>query len=132
MPEVSSSELRRFGLTVGGMFLVLGALSRWRGHVWPPIVFWTLGGLLLAPAVVLPGWLRPVQRAWMGLGAVLGEVNGRILLTLVFYLVLTPVGFILRRFVRDPLDRTLDDGRPSAWIPRAREPVERARYEQQF
>ena len=38
MPGASSSELRRFGLTVGGIFLLLGGLSRWRGHTWPPIV----------------------------------------------------------------------------------------------
>ena len=132
MPGASASELRRFGFMVGGMFLVLGGISRWRGHVWPPVVFWTVGTLLVAPALVLPTALGPVQRAWMRFGSALGEVNGRIILTVMFYLVLVPVGFVLRRFVRDPLDRDLDDGRETNWIARVPQPLDRARYEQQF
>jgi len=117
---------------VGGMFLVLGGISRWRGHVWPPVVFWTVGTLLIAPALVLPAALGPVQRAWMRFGSALGEINGRIILTVMFYLVLVPVGFVLRRFVRDPLDRDLDDGRETNWVARVPQPLDRARYEQQF
>jgi len=132
MPGASASELRRFGLMVGGMFLVLGGISRWRGHVWPPVVFWTVGTLLVVPALVVPAVLGPVQRAWMRFGSALGEVNGRIILTVMFYCVLVPVGFVLRRFVRDPLDRDLDDGRATNWIARVAQPLDRARYEQQF
>jgi saxitoxin biosynthesis operon SxtJ-like protein len=132
MPGASSSELRRFGLTVGGMFVLLGLVSWWRGHIRPPLVFWTLGALLLAPALVAPLLLEPVRRAWMRFGMLLGEVNGRIILTVLFYLVIAPVGFVLRRFVRDPLDRSLTDDRPSNWIKRERRPLDPARYEQQF
>ena len=132
MTGASASELRRFGLTVGGMFLLLGGLSRWRGHVWPPLVMWTIGVLLVVPGLVVPLALAPVQRAWMRFATVLGEVNSRIILGVFFFVVIAPVGFVLRRLVRDPLDRRLDDDKPTNWVPRARVPVERARYEQQF
>jgi Saxitoxin biosynthesis operon protein SxtJ len=132
MPGASSSELRRFGLTVGGIFVLLGALSRWRGHTWPPIVFVTVGVLLFVPGLVAPLVLGPVQRVWMRFAAILGEVNSRIILTVFFYLVLAPVGWVLRVFVRDPLDRALDAKRESDWIKREPRPLERARYEQQF
>ena len=131
MKGASRAELRRFGLTVGGAFLALGALSAWRGHVWPPRVFWVAGVLLMVPGLLAPAVLGPVQRAWMRGAVVLGRVNGCIILTALFFLVIWPVGR-LRRFFRDPLDRALDDGRASNWIKRERVPVDPARYERQF
>jgi hypothetical protein len=127
----STSELRRFGMTVGGAFVVLGGLSRWRGHDTAPLVMWTLGALLIAPGLVAPRVLGPVRRGWMRAGMALGEVNGRIILTVLFYVVLVPVGFVLRR-LRDPLDRSLTDARASVWTRRARQPVDPATYERQF
>ena len=68
----------------------------------------------------------------MRFGMALGEVNGRIILTVMFFLVIAPLGFVLRTFGRDPLDRSLADGKVSNWIKRAPAPVDRTRYEQQF
>jgi len=127
----SKAELRKFGLTVGGAFLVLGTISWWRGHEWPPRVLWTLGVLLFVPGALLPGVLGPVQRGWMAFATVLGHVNTRIILTVFFYLIMTPVGFVIRLF-RDPLDRSLKDRTRSQWVKRERQPVDLARYERQF
>jgi hypothetical protein len=131
MAGLSSRELRRFGLTVGGAFLLLGTLSWWRGHELPPRVLWTLAGLLLVPAVLAPAVLRPVQHWWMRGAMVVGEFNSRVILGVFYFVVIAPVGFVLRRF-RDPLDRSLTDGRASDWIRRERTPVDPARYERQF
>ena len=131
MQPLSAVELRRFGLTVGGVFLALGVLSRVRGHDVAPFVLWTIGVLLVAPALVAPRVLAPIQRVWMRAGALLGEVNSRIILTVLFYGVFAPVGLVMRR-IRDPLDRSWRDGRASNWIRRPREPVDPARYERQF
>src|SRR5690349_3307178 len=127
----SKAELRKFGLTVGGAFLVLGTVSWWRGHEWPPRVLWTLGVLLVVPGALFPGVLGPVQRGWMAFATALGHVNTRIILTVLFYLVMTPVGFVMRLF-RDPLDRSLKEGRTSQWVKRAPQPVDVGRYERQF
>ena len=129
--RLSNAELRKFGLTVGGAFVVLAAVSWWRGHELPPRVLATLGVALLVPGLVFPSLLGPVQRAWMGLAMVLGHVNTRIILTVVYYAVMTPVGLVMRLF-HDPLDRTLTDGRTSQWMRRTPQPVELGRYERQF
>jgi hypothetical protein len=129
--SLSKAELRKFGLTVGGAFLVLGSISWWRGHEIPPRVLWTLGTLLIVPGALFPGVLGPVQRAWMKFALALGHFNTRIILTVLYYLVMTPVGFILRLF-RDPLDRSLKDRSSSQWIKRESRPVEIGRYERQF
>jgi hypothetical protein len=127
----SVAELRKFGVTVGIAFAVLGTISWWRGHELPPRVLWTLGGLLFVPGLLIPAALRPVHRGWMALALVLGHVNTRIILTVLYYVVMTPVGLVMRRF-RDPLDRSLRDAKDSQWIKRTPEPVSPERYERQF
>jgi hypothetical protein len=112
-------ELRRFGLTVGGAFVLLAAASAWRGHAIPP------------PALIAPRILGPVERWWMRFAEALGRVNTRIILAILYCLVITPFGLV-RRWFQDPLDRRMRDGRPSVWVPRPRAPVDPARYRQQF
>jgi hypothetical protein len=134
MGGASKGELRRFGLQVGGAFLVFGSMSWWRGHTVPPLVLWTLGVCLFVPALVAPRLLVPAHRFWFGpvmkVAARIGEVVSRVILGLMFYLVFTPVGLVMRRF-RDPLDRQLD-AKPSDWHRRERRAVDPASYEQQF
>jgi saxitoxin biosynthesis operon SxtJ-like protein len=127
----SLRELRRFGLTVGAAFVLLALISAWRGHSLPPRVLGVAGAFLLVGALAAPRLLEPVERGWMRFAEVLGRVNTRIVLTLVYCLVITPAG-VLRRWVNDPLDRRMRDGRPSVWVARPRRPVDPARYRQQF
>jgi Saxitoxin biosynthesis operon protein SxtJ len=124
-------ELRGFGLTVGGAFVLLAAASAWRGHTVPPRVLGTLGVLLVVPALIAPRILTPVERWWMRFAEALGRVNTRIILTVLYCLVITPVGLV-RRWLGDPLDRRMRDGRSSVWILRPRAPVDPERYRQQF
>ncbi len=128
---LSKAELRKFGLTVGTAFAVFGAISWWRGHELPPLVLWAVATLLIVPGALFPSVLGPVHRGWMAFAMVLGHVNTRIILTALYYLVMTPVGLVMRLF-RDPLDRSLKDARDSQWIRRDQTPVEPARYERQF
>ena len=131
MSGVSRSELRKFGLTVGGAFIVLGAVSWWRGHDIAPRVLWMLGVLLLVPGAVAPSLLRPIQHGWMKAAGVLGNVNTRIILGAFFYVVLTPVGLVMRLF-RDPLNLRFDNNSESTWVRRTAESADPASYERQF
>ena len=129
--RVSNADLRKFGLTVGGAFALFGAISWWRGHETPPRVLWTLSVLLVVPGALFPAVLRPVHKGWMAFAEVLGRVNTRIILTALYYLVMTPVALIMRLF-RDPLNRSLRHPGQSDWIKRTAEPVDPERYERQF
>ena len=131
MEQPSKRALRKFGVSVGLAFLALGAVSRWRGHELPPRILWTLCVLLVVPGLLAPAMLAPVQRAWMAFAEVLGAFNTRVILGLLFYVVFTPVGFVMRLF-HDPMTRSLRDAQRSQWVRRKVEPVDRARYEQQF
>ena len=130
MHEPSRAALRKFGLSVGGVFLLLGAVSWWRGgSAWPFLT--GAGSPLVALGLVAPGLLVPVERVWMRAAEVLGRINTRIILSVLFFVVFTPVG-VLRRWRHDPLNRRMHDGRPTNWTPRERKPVDPARYRHQF
>ena len=97
-------ELRNFGLIVGGIF---GLIALWplviRGE---GIKLWAcwVAAVLLVPAVVAPAVLKPVHRGWMKVGHVMGWINTRILLGIVFYGIVTPLGRIGRLLGRDSMN----------------------------
>jgi hypothetical protein len=111
-------QLRRFGLTVGGIFALIG--------LWPAVFrgqafrLWALGpGLVLVlGALVLPRSLSHVHRVWMAAAEGLGWINTRILLSVVFYVVVTPMGFVMRRFAQDPMRRRFEPGVGTYRVPK--------------
>ncbi len=117
---MSPSELRRFGFTVAIPLAILASLGAWRGHTILPALLGGLAAALGGLAVLAPGLLGPVEKVWMAGAHALGSFNTRVLLGLVYFLVMTPIGVIMRWVVGwDPLDRRLRD-RPSYWIERKR------------
>lgn len=101
--------MRSFGLTVGGVFaLVFGTLIpliRGRGlSTWA----WIVGGLLIVPALIYPKSLVPVHKVWMGAAEILGRINSRIILGIIYFLLFTPLGLFIRLVGWDPLGRRFD------------------------
>jgi hypothetical protein len=109
----TAADGRKFGLTVGIAFLVFAAISRWRGHELPPIILGGLGAVLVVAGLVIPGMLGPVNRAWMGLAHVLSKITTPIFMGVVYFLVLTPTGLLMRALGKDPLKIP---GTSSAWL----------------
>lgn len=101
---VDVNQLRSFGLLVGGIFALVG--------FWP-ILFgrgvrlWAIipAGILLVLGWLLPTSLRSVYKLWMLLGHALGWVNTRIILSVAFYGMFCPMGFIMRLRGKDPMRR---------------------------
>ena len=115
--RLTAAEGRRFGLTVGAAFLVLAAIGLWRGHVVAPTVFATLGIPLIVAGLVVPTRLGPVFRAWMDFAHRLSRITTPILLAVIYFVVLTPTGLVMRLFGRRPMHRPVSH--PSFWLPRA-------------
>jgi hypothetical protein len=102
---VALTEDRRFGWTVGGVFAVLGALLLWRHRTIAGAALAAIGGALLLLAAAAPALLAAPHRGWLALAKFLGRVNSAVFLSLTFFLVLTPLAFVLRLFGRDELRR---------------------------
>jgi hypothetical protein len=124
--RLTAAEGRQFGLKVGLAFLVLGGVAWWRGRMHVVAPFEAMGGLLILAGLVVPGALGPVFRVWMGLGHLMSKVTTPIFLGIVFYLVLTPVGLLMRLAGAPPLPRS------TGWVPRAPDQRQRSDMQRQF
>lgn len=111
----SRSDLRKFGLTIGIALAVFGGIALWRGAGVTPYL---LGGaaVMLLLALVVPAVLRPLEYVWMKLALVLSYVMTRVILTLAFYLAITPMAFLLRLLGKDLLSLKLDPQQQSYWV----------------
>jgi Na+/proline symporter len=96
---------RSFGLSVGGVLCAIALILLWRRRVTRAEIIGSIGAVL-----VVAGWLRPMllvwpSAIWWRFSRALGYVNARILLTVLFALVLTPIGVFWRLTGKDPLGR---------------------------
>ena len=120
----SPRALRRFGLAVGGVLMLLAGWLAWRGKVGQA---WLAAGALLALlGAVAPAALRGVHRAWMALALALGWVTSRLVLLLVFSLLLTPLALLARLLGKRFLEQRPDPGATTYWV--ARPPDRRDDY----
>lgn len=112
-------EWRRFMLQFSALGVLLALVLRWRAVVTMTQLAVIAAGLALLAvvAVARPGWFRPFYRCSMAVSAWLGERVGRIVLTLLFLLVFTPLGLILRLFGHDPLALRRPESAGTYWIP---------------
>jgi hypothetical protein len=120
-------EGRRFGLTVGVAFCVLGAVFLLRSRETPAAVAGALGGLLLLGGLLIPGRLGPVYDAWMGLAKAMSKVTTPIFMGLVYFFVFAPMGMLRRAMGKNPLARP---GEAGVWI--HRDPSHRSDMHRQF
>ena len=100
-PKIKS--LRSFGLLVGSVFALMGVWpALFRGQ--PPRTWAMITAIcLIAPALVVPKILEPAYRAWMTVGHILGWINSRIVLGIIYFLVFTPAGLLMRLSGKDPM-----------------------------
>ena len=126
--RLTAAQGRKFGLTVGLAFGTLGALALWRGRLRTATVLLGLGALLVLAALVVPTQLGPVERAWMRLAHLISKVTTPIFMGVVYYLVMTPIGF-LRRRMGSPIAAPVANG--SRWAIRSDEPAS-AQMEHQY
>ena len=97
---------REFGLIVGTILVLLGSWWIYRGKfVSASYMFLTLGALLLILGLLLPRALVYLNRGWMLLAEVLSYVTTRIILGIVFFFIITPIGVVKRQLGWDPLSR---------------------------
>jgi hypothetical protein len=115
-PVMQSSD-RAFGLVFTGVFLLVG--------LWPLLDragprWWAVGlaGLFLVASLAVPRLLAPLNRAWARFGRLLHRVVNPIVMALLYFGVVTPMGLLRRALIRDPLHLARDPEAESYWIER--------------
>lgn len=120
-PDPTPQELRKFGLVMAAAIaVVFGGVLPWLfGRPWPRWPF-VVAAAFVVLALALPRALAPVQRGWLRFGHALGAFNSRLVLSLVFFVVVAPLGLVMRLFGKDPIARRRD---PAATTYRIVSPV---------
>jgi hypothetical protein len=108
-------DLRNFGLIMAGMILLFfGFLIPWIWNHRPwPLWPWMVSAVFVVVGLASPMVLGAVYRAWMKVGLVLGWINSRIILGVMFYGLVLPMGLIMRMMGKDPMARRLESDSPS-------------------
>ena len=124
-PAAKPPSMRVFGLIMLVGFGILGGLlllgwhragqpaGSWRFVIGAVLV--SAGALLFVWSLIAPGSLPPVYRGWMAFGQKLGTIVSTVLLTAAYFLVVTPVGLLMRLTGTDPLERRIERGKGSYW-----------------
>ena len=126
-------ELRQFA----GLFLVFGLAAGTLIYFfkdWPLLVSQILWGAAVVVGVaglLLPSLAKPVYVVMMAVALPIGMVVSTVLMTLIYFVIMTPIGLLLRLFGKDALHRKMDPSAPSYWIRRP-PPVAAARYFRQY
>lgn len=121
------------GLLIPLALLTMGGVERFLG-VDPWIVsgiVWAIGGFFGLMMLASPTLARGLYRGWMFAALPIGWTISHLILALVYYLVVTPIGLMLRLAGNDPMQRRFDRGATTYWIPRDG-PSEPSRYFKQF
>jgi len=128
--KTDKTALRKFGLTLAIAFLLISGLfflrHKYDAAVYSLAISFLFVIMRLAPVVLL----KPVYIAWMRFAAILGWINTRVILVILFYLIITPLGFLMRLFRVDLLERK--NSADTYWKKKEKAGLNRLDYERRF
>jgi len=127
----TTKDLRKFGITVGGVLLAIGLLLFYFGKP-SAIYFAVIGGLLILFGGLFPQFLKPLNKIWMGLAIILGFIMSRVILTILFYLVLTPIAVLAKLVGKKFIVLKYDKSANTYWEKRTNIHKKQIDYERQF
>jgi uncharacterized membrane protein len=125
------NECRKFGLSVGIVLIIIALILAYFDKA-SYVYFGTIGGILIIAGVAVPIFLLPLQKIWMSIAVILGFIMTRVILFVLYYLILTPIGLIARIFGKDFLDLNINKDQVSYWNIRDSKTYEKLDTERQF
>lgn len=114
----TSDELRKFAYIVGGVLVVIfGSLIPYLNRGSLNLILIYIGSATILIGIVLPKALLYPYKVWMLIGEILGWINTRIILSVIFFFLFTPIGLIKKLFGTDSMKRKLDSSVETYRIP---------------
>jgi Saxitoxin biosynthesis operon protein SxtJ len=127
----TKKDLRKFGITIGSALVVFAVVFYFLDKSYY-LYFGVAGLILIVVGILFPIVLKPLNKIWMSLAVVLGWFSSRIILTIVFYLVLTPISIIAKISGKKFLDLKFKLGSETYWIKREIKKPDQSSYEKQY
>lgn len=126
--DISKKSLRKFGIVIGIILIMIAILFLWNSVSWK-VMLLTLGGILLLNGIFIPTNLKDIYKIWMGFAFALGWIVSRIILTILFVFILTPLGLLAKLFGKEFLDINFSKKNKSYWIQKKEETAD---YEKMY
>lgn len=130
MIKTDTGKLKSFGITMGIVFLAISLVLFFKHR--NPVVLAAISAGFFLTAFVTPELLKPIYIFWMKLALVLSWVNTRLILFLLFYLIFTPIGLIIKLLHKDLLHIKIDKTNKTYWKEKEKKEFGLASYERQF
>lgn len=115
--KIEGSSNRSFGFVFAAFFGLVGLLPLVLGRA-PRIWAFGLSGIFLLAALLVPSVLAPLNRLWLKFGLLLHRVVNPVVLGIMFFLVITPMGWLVRAMGKDLLRLRRDPAASTYWIER--------------
>ena len=124
-------EYRKFGITMSIIFGLISAFLFWKTKVSASYILVVCIGFVLF-GLFVPKALKFIYLVWMGFAVVMGFVMSRVILSLLFFILFTPVGIVTRLLRKDLLKENWETNARSYWITRERKPYDPKSAEHQY
>ena len=129
--STDKKEIRKFGSIALLLFGSLCALGLWKSKPVPIYLFGSLAILGLG-FILLPGPMRPIYTAWLRIAHIVGTILTKVVLTLAYFLVMTPAALIKRLFGGSPLPLKPDKETSSYWVARVEPAQPKERFAKRY
>ena len=129
--EIVGPSDRKFGLTIGIVFALIALWKAFHASVWAYVCA-ALAVALIGLALAYPAALAGLNRAWLKLGLLLYRVVNPLVMAILFYVTILPIGLILRATGKDLLRLKWDASAQSYWLPRTEQRPWSESMRQQF
>jgi len=118
--DSSAAGLKKFGLSVGTVLLVLSGILFWREVVlWLVVALGGIALLMILSGLLFPKLLKPLYLVWMGFAFAMGWLVSRIILIFLYYVVVFPIGLLTRLAGKEFLDKKFKNKRDTYWLSKA-------------
>ena len=112
IPELDRKGLRDFAFVTGAMIAGLfGLFLPWLFDLNFPTWPWVVAAILFAIGLIGPMALQPVYKVWMRFGLIMSKFTTPLIMGLVFFIVITPIGLIRKLTSADAMTRKFDSGK---------------------
>ena len=129
--KTGKKDLRSFGVTIGIILLLIGGFLFYKERESFQI-FLYIAGAFIGFGLIIPIILKPIYLIWMIFAVILGWIMTRFILSLLYYVVITPIGVVMRTFGKDFLDIKKQAVQGSYWNKRNSNVEQNQNYEKQF
>ena len=118
--KTGKKDIRSFGITIGIIFLIIAWFLFYK-EMESFQIFIYLAGIFIGLGFILPIVLKPIYMVWMIFATILGWIMTRVIITILFYFILTPIGLIFRLFGKQFLDLAMNNRIDSYWHYRSKQ-----------